>query len=48
MLPAYKQAASTNDYVFSIHSHANQICELVNDVSVNNKFDTMCNQVKTY
>lgn len=48
MLPAYKQAASKNDYVFSIGQNANEICELVNDVSVNNKFDTMCSQVKTY
>lgn len=49
MLPAYKTAAAQNDYVFSIVANGAQIGELIDDVSCNNeRFDTMCSQVKTY
>jgi len=48
-LPAYKQAAAKNDYVFSITANAQQICDFVNDVSANNsKFDSIICQAKTY
>jgi hypothetical protein len=48
-LPAYLQSAARHDYVYSISNNAQEICDLISQVtSDNSKFDTTTTQVKTY
>jgi hypothetical protein len=48
-LPAYLQSAAKHDYVYSISNNAQEICDLIAQVTtLNANFDTTTTQVKTY
>lgn len=48
ILPALKAAAIRNDYVFSIATHAAEICDYVEQVCAGTSFNVMNTQLKTY